>query len=86
MTEDPHLTDERVREVELALEPDHRKEGPGRDALEQVDVAHLVDQDVDLEPGLDADGDARLGFDDEDGFVLFGVGIDGSWRNLRTKK
>jgi hypothetical protein len=50
--------------------------------LEQVDVAHLVDQDINLESSLDADWNSWLGFDDENGFVLFGIRIDRSGRNL----
>lgn len=82
MTENPHLTDERVGEIELAFEPDHWEESPAGDMLEQVDVAHLVDQDINLESSLDADWNSWLGFDDENGFVLFGIRIDRSGRNL----
>ena len=82
--EQPHLSDERVVQVKLALEPDDREEGATLDVLEQVDVLHLFDQNVDLKPGLDADRDSGLRLDDENRFVLLGFRFDRSGLDLRT--
>jgi len=47
-----NLTDEGVGEVELALEPDDRKESSRRDVLEHIEFVDLFDQSVDLGPML----------------------------------
>ena len=86
MAEHPHLADQRVHQVEVALEPDDRKEGSMRDVLEKVDVVHPVDQDVDLEAGIHSDRDSGLRLDDEDSLVLRRVRFHSSGLDLTTKR
>ena len=70
VTENPHLSDERVRQIEPALEPDDRKKCSTWHMLEKIDIRHLIDKNVDLEPGFDADRDSRLRLNHKNGFVF----------------
>ena len=70
MTENPHLSDERVRQIEPALEPDDREKRSTWHMLEKIDIGHLIDKDVDLEPGFDADRDPGLRLNHKYGFVI----------------